>query len=763
MKKLIFIILFLTTYSFGQKELVRMNNLTDSLNTIRASLALKATLTITDSLAEDIANIADSNFVLTSETTNWDKTSSDDFVKSDTVSTLATQTDISAKLNANLAGYTAYTTPTDADIMIVQKESDNSLGKVELSALPISDLTSQSISSATIGLASSQSVSSLSNELANFKQEMYDSIAVLRALIGNTGNPLPTAPTNLAATGATTDIGLTWTASTDYFDSVAVYRSLSELSGYTVIAYVDSGTNAYTDATASTNILYWYQLRAINSDVYSATSNTDSAFIYQAPAGGGGTEGENGWFVDADATGDNDGSSWANAWNTFGAISWVSMTAGDTLYISGGTDSTVYTETLDIQAGGDVNNLFVIRPGLSTGHNGKVVIRPTVSGRMGIAINVDGRPSIGYIKVEKITVRMMQTTSSSVHGAYINSRGNLINVVYLDSLDIYGSPVGAYGSGTDRFGIMINGGGNAAYGSSRIDSIFIRNCYIENILNTPDIYVQSDGIFSQNAGNIYIMNSTVIVNNDIEGRSDASHNDCVQLNLYNSNITIANSEFRNTQDVNTCSGVIICDGIYGYLRMYNNILAAPFFGWTNGEWPCVFAFYTQASSVTVELYHNVFEAGSTTTQNIINQNTNAPNWIMKNNIFMAYDGTANNKIDFRNSDPTWANIDGNLWTTLVTGSGNVILDGRTMATLKTLGAETLDGTELSGGTDRYGVLASGLFVDYVNYDYHIASNVLGVTLKSGWDDAPNVLLYDKDGVLRTSGQYTIGAYQYVAP
>lgn len=100
MKKIFLFIILLSVYSFGQENrTVRMNNLTDSLNTIRASIALKlnasdttslsnrinlkltasdttslsnrinlkASLVITDSLADDISNIADSNFVLTSE------------------------------------------------------------------------------------------------------------------------------------------------------------------------------------------------------------------------------------------------------------------------------------------------------------------------------------------------------------------------------------------------------------------------------------------------------------------------------------------------------------------------------------------------------------------------------------------------------------------------------------------------------------------------------------------------------------------------
>ena len=43
------------------------------------------------------------------------------------------------------------------------------------------------------------------------------------------------------------------------------------------------------------------------------------------------------------------------------AINWASLGANDTLFISGGTDSTVYTETLTVQASGSPNGLLVIR------------------------------------------------------------------------------------------------------------------------------------------------------------------------------------------------------------------------------------------------------------------------------------------------------------------------------------------------------------------------------------------------------------------
>lgn len=52
---------------------------------------------VTDSLADDIAAIGDSNYVLTSETTNWDKTTTDDIEWGDTTSTIATQYDLTFK------------------------------------------------------------------------------------------------------------------------------------------------------------------------------------------------------------------------------------------------------------------------------------------------------------------------------------------------------------------------------------------------------------------------------------------------------------------------------------------------------------------------------------------------------------------------------------------------------------------------------------------------------------------------------------------
>ena len=44
------------------------------------------------------------------------------------------------------------------------------------------------------------------------------------------------------------------------------------------------------------------------------------------------------YYVDKNAWGQNNGTSWANAWQSFSAINWCTIDPGDVIFISGGTD-----------------------------------------------------------------------------------------------------------------------------------------------------------------------------------------------------------------------------------------------------------------------------------------------------------------------------------------------------------------------------------------------------------------------------------------
>jgi hypothetical protein len=86
------------------------------------------------------------------------------------------------------------------------------------------------------------------------------------------------------------------------------------------------------------------------------------------------------WYVDNAASGNNDGTGWTDAWVSFADITWggEGVVAGDTLYISGGSSTKTYDETLTIGASGTDGNLIYIKPGSQdsspSGHDGTVII-----------------------------------------------------------------------------------------------------------------------------------------------------------------------------------------------------------------------------------------------------------------------------------------------------------------------------------------------------------------------------------------------------
>jgi len=79
------------------------------------------------------------------------------------------------------------------------------------------------------------------------------------------------------------------------------------------------------------------------------------------------------WYVDNTATGSNNGTSWANAWVNPANIVWASVNPGDTVYVSGGSTSQIYTNWLCIGKNGTPGNYITVRIGQDAGHNGVAI------------------------------------------------------------------------------------------------------------------------------------------------------------------------------------------------------------------------------------------------------------------------------------------------------------------------------------------------------------------------------------------------------
>src|SRR3990167_216240 len=218
------------------------------------------------------------------------------------------------------------------------------------------------------------------------------------------------------------------------------------------------------------------------------------------------------WYCDGALTGtDNGGTSWADGWESFAEINWASIGAGDYLYISGGTDSLIYYETLTPQCQGTITNQITIIAGKyspsPSGHSGRVIIDGQAQTRDNSILFDDyagGSPA--YITVKGFELRQ---ATGGIEFNIDDVTPPLAIGIIIDSLYIY--------DWYDLAGIQVQG---------NTDGLIVQNCRIVTFLNDG---VQTD-CFHFNGTDTQHARRTIIRNNVIlnKNQDPLSHNDAIQ-------------------------------------------------------------------------------------------------------------------------------------------------------------------------------------------------------------------------------------------
>jgi hypothetical protein len=207
------------------------------------------------------------------------------------------------------------------------------------------------------------------------------------------------------------------------------------------------------------------------------------------------------WYVDAAVGRSGDGESWATAWKRPSDIAWSAVAPGDTIYFSGGAETRVYAEGLDITRSGASDLPITVAAATDPGHDGEVVFDFGASD-------------------ERLRVR---NCSHVVVSGFTLRNGTSGSVVWLDGLR---------GGVTFRDNVIETGPGRNNRNARGINiqgcsNEFGVNLVLGNRISTPDdTTAQTDGIYSMDNGHdaLRIEGNAVFVNN----LDDSGHSDCFQ-------------------------------------------------------------------------------------------------------------------------------------------------------------------------------------------------------------------------------------------
>ena len=307
------------------------------------------------------------------------------------------------------------------------------------------------------------------------------------------------------------------------------------------------------------------------------------------------------WYVDRNASGNNNGTSEQSAWLDFESINWSSIKSGDVLIIAAGR----YFEQLNIKhVSGSAASPIIIKG------SGKVIIDAEGKKREYAIF----QEHCSYVTVQDLTL------NGGKHYTYRFRYNKNCKIINVDIPKPY----------ADGISLKKNTDCEVAY------------CAIQ----TPKfVSEQSDCIYSQdNKNNVYHHNRLAVYNS-----YDYGHNDCLQMFKDHSTVVYNNYIIQWTEKDHNSQGIFSTEGT-GVHRYYNNVINM------HNTRSNALTFRRLDGTGTVEMYNNIV-FGNRLYQALYLTETDDP--VVKNNIFVS--NNAGTIATIKNWNGNSTNIDNNVF------------------------------------------------------------------------------------------------------
>jgi hypothetical protein len=471
------------------------------------------------------------------------------------------------------------------------------------------------------------------------------------------------------------------------------------------------------------------------------------------------------WYVDNTAGGANSGTSWTNAWNGFSKIVWGAsgVKAGDTLFISGGATSQVYTEGISIGASGSAGAFITIRPGKEAGHNGTVIIdcQNTINTAMALHgcsyITIDGVRGDAMAGDTAYGMKFLNLAGGGVYSADGPTNINVFHVEFTGSQTTGGDDMGP---------VRISGGsiyevaycwihGNEAGRTNKsllwhVSGITIWANSTGTTYTSTRIHhnrvelLYHDGIKTGSNASIY--------NNEVSYVHGSGHSDSI-IDQSGSYCAIFNNYVHDSDDQNIYLDNL-CDNTQGHIRIYNNVIinSAGFGLIIDSEGG--YCTGPGSSWDDVVVANNTFYRTGGYVINTPNRGLGVTNLVIKNNIIggVQIGGYVPIAVTGVTSFLDDNAFDYNVYLANGT-SGTMVADWA--GTQKAVGGLQ----SLNPPRETHGAYADPTFVNPSGNDFHLTAG--DNTARDKGCDLSAYFTTDKDGNMRPQGTgWDVGAYEY---